>query len=74
MPSLAFSSYDAILWLHSRVEGAINAIEMLELMRSKKFICHASGDFTIPIISGFYLYYVVNQDNDAGDFRKPLGL
>ncbi|CRL03427.1 CLUMA_CG016236, isoform B [Clunio marinus] len=73
MPSLAFCSYDAIMWLHNRIEGVIDAIEILEIMRSKKLICHASGDFTTPIIAGFYLYYIVNQDPDSPDFRKPLG-
>lgn len=74
MPSLAFSSYDAIMWIYCRVEGIVNPIEILEAMRSKKLICHASGDMNMPIISGFYLYYIVNgQDNETGDIRQPLG-
>lgn len=51
----------------------MNPIELLESMRAKKFICHASGDFTMPITAGFYLFYIVTQDVDAADFRKPLG-
>lgn len=73
MPSLAFSSYDAIMWIYARVEGIINPIEILEAMRAKKLICHASGDVNMPIISGFYLYYIVPQDAEAVDFRQPLG-
>ena len=70
---MAFSSYDAILWVNSRVEGVSNPTEILEAMRQKKLICHASGDVTVPIISGFHLYYIVTQDPETPDYRKPLG-
>lgn len=73
MPSLAFSSYEAIMWINNRVEAPVNPMEILEMMRSKRFICHASGDFSMPIVAGFYLYYIVTQDPEAQDFRKPLG-
>jgi DEP domain-containing protein 5 len=74
MPTLAFSSYDAIMWLYNRVEGIVNPIEMLETMRAKKLIGHASGDQTLPIVPGFYLYYVIPQEDDIPpDYRKPLG-
>lgn len=73
MPSLAFSSYDAIMWIYNHIEGSVNPIEILESMRMKKLICHASGDYTMPIVAGFYLYFIVKQDPEANDFRKPLG-
>ena len=73
MPSLAFSSYEAIMWIYNRVEGAVDPIEMLEAMRLKKMICHASGDITFPIVTGFYIYYIVQQDMDSADYRPPLG-
>lgn len=73
MPSLAFLSYDAIMWIYNRVEGAVNPYEILESMRSKKMIGHASGDLTLPIVPGFYIYYIVQQEFDSPDYRKPLG-
>lgn len=73
MPSLAFSSYDAIMWLYNRVEGVTNPIEILECMRAKKLICHGSGDYKKPIIAGFVIYYVVTQDTESADYQKPLG-
>lgn len=44
MPSMAFSSFDAIMWVYNRVEGATNPLEVLEAMREKGYIAHASGD------------------------------
>lgn len=73
MPSLAFSSYDALIWVFNRVEGVTNPIEILELMREKNFIAHASGDLKIPIIPGFHMYYIVSQDTASSDYRPPLG-
>lgn len=73
MPSLAFSSYDAIMWIYNRVEGVSNPLEILEAMREQRLICHASGDIKMPIIPGFYMYYIVQQDKNSSDFRPPLG-
>lgn len=73
MPSLAFSSYDAIMWIYNRVEGVTNPIEILEQMHEKNFIAHASGDKKIPIIPGFFMYYIVNQDPNSAEYRPPLG-
>ena len=73
MPSLAFSSYDAIMWVYNRVEGATNPIEILEAMREKGFIAHASGDLKFPIVAGFYMYYISSQDVASVDYRPPLG-
>lgn len=72
MPSFAFSSYDAIMWIYCRVEGVVNPIEILEAMRAKKLICHASGDVNLPIISGFYIYYIVGQE-ESEIKQPPLG-
>lgn len=73
MPSLAFTSYDAIMWIYNRVEGVAQPIEILEAMRAKKLICHASGDPKMSIIAGFYLYYIVTQDYESADYKPPLG-
>lgn len=61
------------MWLYNRVEGVVNPMEILECMRSKKLICHASGDFKKPIVAGFVIYYIVVQDVETPDYRKPLG-
>jgi DEP domain-containing protein 5 len=73
MPSLTFSSYDAITWIMNRVEGVRNPLEILEMMREKSFIAHASGDPKVPIIPGFFMYYIVAQDVTSADYRAPLG-
>lgn len=72
LPSFTFVSYDAILWLHSRMEDPCNPIEILDSMKKERMICHASGDFSKPIISGFYLYFIVIQDKTSKDYRQPL--
>lgn len=36
-------------------------------------IGHASGNCAKPIVSGFYLYYIVNQDRKSPDYIPPLG-
>jgi hypothetical protein len=73
MPSLAFSSYDAIMWIYNRVEGVTNPLEILEKMREMKLICHASGDIKMPIVPGFYMYYIVKQDPNSSDYKPPMG-
>lgn len=35
-------------------------------------ICHASGDWNKPIIPGFYLYYIAQQDKSVKEFTEPL--
>ena len=65
LPSYTFVSYDAINWLHQHMESPCDPIKILEAMRLEKFICHASGDFSKPIISGFYLYFIVLHDRDS---------
>lgn len=72
LPSLTFVSYDAINWIYNRVEGNINALEILENMRKEKMICHASGDYSKPVIPGFYLYFITVQDRESADYRPPL--
>ncbi|GAB0089616.1 GATOR complex protein Iml1 [Sergentomyia squamirostris] len=70
MPSCTFVSYDAIRWLQARIEGPFDPIELLERMRREKMICHASGDFSKPILVGFVLYFIMKQEKDA---VAPLG-
>lgn len=60
------------MWIYNRVEGITNPVEILEAMRDQRLICHASGDIKMPIISGFYMYYIVPQDKSS-DYRPPLG-
>lgn len=35
-------------------------------------ICHASGDFTKPILQGYYLYYIVIHDKKSKEYQKPI--
>lgn len=47
--------------------------QLISFFFSKSLICHASGDFGMPIVSGFYLYYIVKQDHESADYKAPLG-
>lgn len=73
LPSCVFTSWDAINWINSHVEVPVDAIRVLTQMKDEKLICHASGDFHKPIIAGFYLYYIVQQDFNLDERKQPLG-
>nr|XP_024217178.1 GATOR complex protein DEPDC5 isoform X3 [Halyomorpha halys] len=71
-PSNTFVSADAVQWLIAHLEGVSNqqqAINILQEILNEKLICHASGDFGLPFIYGFYLYHVVKttKDDSKGD-------
>ncbi|EEB16663.1 DEP domain-containing protein, putative [Pediculus humanus corporis] len=77
LPSMTFTSADAVQWLIQHVEGVENgddAIAIMEKMLKEKKICHASGDFSLPFIVGYYLYHVcVNvADSKDSDYSPPL--
>lgn len=36
-------------------------------------IAHASGQSSKPIVAGFFLYYIVNQDRKSTEYTAPLG-
>ncbi|KAK6638354.1 hypothetical protein RUM44_008783 [Polyplax serrata] len=77
LPSMTFTSADAIQWLVQHVEGVNDgdaAINIMERMLSERKICHASGDFTLPFIVGFYLYLVCMNEADTKDssYCPPL--
>ena len=72
IPSGTFVSHDAIQWLQNRMEGPCDPVAILERMRAKDLIRHASGDSSKPIIPGFMMYYLVQQNKDAKDYAKPL--
>uniref|UniRef100_A0A1I8PYI3 DEP domain-containing protein n=1 Tax=Stomoxys calcitrans TaxID=35570 RepID=A0A1I8PYI3_STOCA len=72
LPSYTFVSFDALVWLKNNLDNSRNPLEVLEQMRKEKMICHASGDFSKPIIPGFYLYYIAQQDKNAKDYAPPL--
>ncbi|EAT34884.1 AAEL012917-PA, partial [Aedes aegypti] len=73
MPSCTFVSYDAITWLQEHIEGPCNPIEILEDMRRNRMICHASGEYSKPVIPGFCLYYIMQQNKESRDYLPPLG-
>ncbi|XP_049833121.1 GATOR complex protein Iml1 isoform X2 [Schistocerca gregaria] len=78
LPSNTFVSADAVQWLINHVEGINHeekAVNLLTNMLNEKMICHASGDFRHPIIIGFYLYHIVQQEKDLkdGDYVRPIG-
>ncbi|XP_069703010.1 GATOR complex protein Iml1 isoform X2 [Periplaneta americana] len=78
LPSYTFVSADAVMWLINHVEGVVSedkAVEIMENMIKEQMICHASGDFSHPLIVGFYLYHIVQQEKDQKDaeYVHPLG-
>lgn len=72
IPALTFVSYDAVVWLQNRIDGPCDPISILERMRAEKLICHASGDPSKPIVSGFVLYFITKQNKEAKDYMRPL--
>lgn len=73
LPSYTFTSYDAINWISTHLEGPNDPLKILTSMRDARMICHASGDYRKPIIVGFHLYFIVQQDTKAQEFVGPLG-
>ncbi|KPU77711.1 uncharacterized protein Dana_GF25030, isoform E [Drosophila ananassae] len=72
LPSCTFISYDALMWLKTRLNNGRQPLELLEAMRKERMICHASGDWNQPVVPGFVFYYVVEQDKNAKDYAQPL--
>ncbi|KQS43080.1 GATOR complex protein DEPDC5 isoform X4 [Drosophila erecta] len=73
LPSCTFVSYDALMWLKTRLNNGRHPLDLLEAMRKERMICHASGDWKKPVVPGFVFYYVVPQDKNAkGDYAPPL--
>ncbi|XP_039486616.1 GATOR complex protein Iml1 isoform X5 [Drosophila santomea] len=73
LPSCTFVSYDALMWLKTRLNNGRHPLDLLEAMRKERMICHASGDWKKPVVPGFVFYYVVQQDKNAkGDYAPPL--
>ncbi|KAH8232733.1 hypothetical protein KR038_002054 [Drosophila bunnanda] len=73
LPSCTFLSYDALMWLKTRLNNGRHPLELLEAMRKERMICHASGDWKRVVVPGFVFYYVVQQDKNAKDYAPPLG-
>ncbi|XP_017028723.1 GATOR complex protein Iml1 isoform X5 [Drosophila kikkawai] len=73
LPSCTFLSYDALMWLKTRLNNGRHPLELLEAMRKERMICHASGDWKRAVVPGFVFYYVVQQDKNAKDYAPPLG-
>ncbi|XP_039486619.1 GATOR complex protein Iml1 isoform X7 [Drosophila santomea] len=72
LPSCTFVSYDALMWLKTRLNNGRHPLDLLEAMRKERMICHASGDWKKPVVPGFVFYYVVQQDKNAKDYAPPL--
>ncbi|XP_071633738.1 GATOR complex protein Iml1 isoform X7 [Temnothorax longispinosus] len=77
LPSQTFVSADAIQWLNNHIEGGMGIEQGINIMKGMiqdKLICHASGDFSQPFVLGFYLYHIVQDENQkAADYSAPLG-
>lgn len=73
LPSYSFTSYEAFQWLSNRLESYVKAWDILKEMKMKRMICHASGEFSFPIKPGYYLYYIVEQNTESQEYRRPLG-
>lgn len=72
LPSYTFVSFDALVWLKTNLDNSRNPLDILESMRKEKMICHASGDFNKPVIPGFYLYYIAQQDKNAKGIKISI--
>ncbi|KRT80387.1 hypothetical protein AMK59_7380 [Oryctes borbonicus] len=66
LPTYTFISSDAINWLITHMEGVTTteqALKIFTAMQRDKLICHASGDTGKPFIQGFFLYYIIHQND-----------
>ena len=64
-----FSAYEAVVWIMERVEDVSrveNALTLLQNMLDKKFICHASGNQSVPFNNGHHFYYIVQNGPKPG--------
>jgi len=71
LPSTTFVSAEAILWLMEHVESVASerrAISIMEDMLARNMIRHASGDSKFRFLYGFYLYYMVEKDNNSSSY------
>ncbi|XP_052422961.1 GATOR complex protein DEPDC5 isoform X10 [Carassius gibelio] len=69
LPPNCFVSAEVVHWLVSTVENVATqgiAVEIMQKMLDEGLITHASGDAMRTFVYGFYLYRIVDKDNEKG--------
>uniref|UniRef100_A0A673GX11 DEP domain-containing protein 5-like n=1 Tax=Sinocyclocheilus rhinocerous TaxID=307959 RepID=A0A673GX11_9TELE len=69
LPPNCFVSAEVVHWLVSTVENVATqgiAVEIMQKMLDEGLITHASGDAMRTFVYGFYLYRIVEKDNEKG--------
>ncbi|XP_016341009.1 DEP domain-containing protein 5-like isoform X4 [Sinocyclocheilus anshuiensis] len=67
LPPNCFVSAEVVHWLVSTVENVATqgiAVEIMQKMLDEGLIMHASGDAMRTFVYGFYLYRIVDKDNE----------
>uniref|UniRef100_A0A673GXB0 DEP domain-containing protein 5-like n=1 Tax=Sinocyclocheilus rhinocerous TaxID=307959 RepID=A0A673GXB0_9TELE len=67
LPPNCFVSAEVVHWLVSTVENVATqgiAVEIMQKMLDEGLITHASGDAMRTFVYGFYLYRIVEKDNE----------
>uniref|UniRef100_A0A671TCA5 DEP domain-containing protein 5-like n=1 Tax=Sinocyclocheilus anshuiensis TaxID=1608454 RepID=A0A671TCA5_9TELE len=67
LPPNCFVSAEVVHWLVSTVENVATqgiAVEIMQKMLDEGLITHASGDAMRTFVYGFYLYRIVDKDNE----------
>uniref|UniRef100_A0A673NJJ5 DEP domain-containing protein 5-like n=1 Tax=Sinocyclocheilus rhinocerous TaxID=307959 RepID=A0A673NJJ5_9TELE len=71
LPPNCFVSAEVVHWLVSTVENVATqgiAVEIMQKMLDEGLIMHASGDAMRTFVYGFYLYRIVDKDNEKALF------
>uniref|UniRef100_A0A8C2G3Z1 DEP domain containing 5, GATOR1 subcomplex subunit n=1 Tax=Cyprinus carpio TaxID=7962 RepID=A0A8C2G3Z1_CYPCA len=69
LPPNCFVSAEVVHWLVSTVENVATqgiAVEIMQKMLDEGLITHASGDAMRTFVYGFYLYRIVDKNNEKG--------
>uniref|UniRef100_A0A8C1D7M6 DEP domain containing 5, GATOR1 subcomplex subunit n=1 Tax=Cyprinus carpio carpio TaxID=630221 RepID=A0A8C1D7M6_CYPCA len=67
LPPNCFVSAEVVHWLVSTVENVAThgiAVEIMQKMLDEGLIMHASGDAMRTFVYGFYLYRIIDKDNE----------
>uniref|UniRef100_A0A8C1ST86 DEP domain containing 5, GATOR1 subcomplex subunit n=1 Tax=Cyprinus carpio TaxID=7962 RepID=A0A8C1ST86_CYPCA len=78
LPPNCFVSAEVVHWLVSTVENVAThgiAVEIMQKMLDEGLIMHASGDAMRTFVYGFYLYRIIDKDNEKASTTQlpPAG-
>ena len=67
-----FLAMEAVDWVMERVSGATTraeAVRVLQVLVSERLIIHASGDFQVPFLDGYFIYSMPHREKQDGEAK-----